>query len=584
MASENLNKKQRAQPLRRGKACLNCRHLKIKCDGARPVCGQCTRVPKEDPCEFTDTMSRTQELESTVQRLQFRLNELQGVTGPSNHGHGGRYRQASDARSSPFSGSSGSDASPTFPSFNSRPHSAPSSDSSFLDFQEPPLVVIQMLLQTFLPHATQFGFFLHPQRFSDAALLPLPFGDERRPSPALLCVVYLYGVHLSQSQPLLASEPVFLKRAQQNISTELSVHTHPMHILHTIQAQVLLSSYLFRTKRFLEAEFYANGAATLALGYQFHKIRSARPGTPPLLGVPVLLEVYPTPPADAIEEGERIRAFWAVACLQSNLNIALNAASGAFCILESPGTEIDTPWPLELADYEAGAIPPGYSGQESIRHFLTDDPLPPSPACMLHAKASVLLYRAARLGARWSPTFQPQERAAYATSYTWLDRRITQFWESLPPIYTFYTASASASARTVVLAHALTAAAAIKLNHSAAASGSSVDAQAKCVDATRAILAIFGDEAVRDRVTAHPVVGSLMTMACRVLMDEVRRARAFRTTWAAGVGSALPPPSKEEVSFVEEVRAGMGTMAVYAVGCPLIEYQLRKLRQQYDTM
>ncbi|KAJ7763051.1 Zn(2)-Cys(6) binuclear cluster domain-containing protein [Mycena metata] len=572
-SSENSTKKQRTQPLRRGKACINCRHLKIKCDGVRPVCGQCARVPKDDPCEFTDTMSRTQELESTVERLQSRLNELQGVAGPSNHGH---------ARRSPFNGSSGSDASPTFPNFSSRPHSAPSSSSSFLDFQEPPLVVIQRLLQTFLPHATQFGFFLDLQRFSDAALLPFPFGDERRPSPALLCVVYLYGVHLSRSQPLLASEPVFLKCAQQNISTAISVHTHPMHILHTIQAQVLLSTYLFRTKRFLEAEFHANGAATLALGYQLHKIRSARPNTPPLLGVPTLLEeVYPTPPADAIEEGERIRAFWAVASLQSNLNIALGAASGAFCILEAPGgAAIDTPWPLELADYEAGAMPPGYSGQESIRHFLTDDSFPRhSPPSMFHAKASVLLYRAARLGASWSPSFQPQEHAAYTTSYTWLDRRITQFWESLPPIYTLYTtASASASGRTLVLAHALVAAAAIKLNRPACSA--SAEAQTKCIDAARAILSVFGDasDAVPDRAIVHPVVGWLMALACRVLLDAVRHCqRVFRMGWA---------PSGEEVTFVgeEELRAGMATMGVYAVGCPLVEYQLGKVRQEYDAM
>ncbi|KAJ7122217.1 hypothetical protein C8R44DRAFT_705188 [Mycena epipterygia] len=332
MNSDSSNKKQRGQPLRRGKACLNCRHLKIKCDGVRPVCGQCKRVPKEDQCEFTDTMSRTQELESTVFHLQSRLNALQSVAGPSNYP--GPWRE----QSSPV-----------------------------------------------------------------ATLLPLPMGDDRRPSPALLCVVYLWGIHLSHSQPLLSSEPIFLKRAQQYISTEISARTHPTHFLHTIQAQVLLATYLFRNKRFLEAEFYVNGAATLTLGYQLHKIRSARPGTPPLLGVPVLLEVYPAPPADAVEEGERIRAFWAVACLQSNLNIALNSAKGTFCILESLGPEIDTPWPLEIADYEEGLLAPGYVGQESIKHFLTDDPPSTSPISMLHAKASVLLYRVARLGSNWSP-------------------------------------------------------------------------------------------------------------------------------------------------------------------------------------
>ncbi|KAJ6573161.1 hypothetical protein DFH09DRAFT_396460, partial [Mycena vulgaris] len=392
MSSESSNKSHRTQPLRRGKACLNCRY--------RPVCGPCMRVPKDDECEFTDTMSRTQELEHTVLRLQSRLDELQGVPGPSNYAGPSHF----PARNSPFSGSSGS-------------QSSPSSENSFVGFQEPPFMMIQMLLQHFLPQAAQFGFFLHPSRFRDAALLPLPFGDERRPSPALLCVVYLWGVHLSQSQPLLSSEPIFLARAQQHVSTEISANTHPGHFLHTIQAQVLLATYLFRNKHFLEAEFYANGAATLALGYQLHKIRSSRPGTPPLLGVPVLLEVYPAPPADAVEEGERIRGFWAVASLQSNLHIALNSASGAFCILASPGAEIDTPWPLEIADYEAGALPPAYHNQETIRQFLTDDHPTASSISTLHAQASVLLYRAARLGTNWSPSLQPQALASYTTSH-----------------------------------------------------------------------------------------------------------------------------------------------------------------------
>ncbi|KAJ7164385.1 hypothetical protein C8R46DRAFT_1278640 [Mycena filopes] len=581
MTSENLNHKLRAQKLGRGKACLNCRHLKIKCDGVRPICGQCKRVPKDDPCEFIDTTSRTHELESIVHRLQSRINELQGVAGPSNYGHHPRHASDRSSRSSPFSGSSGSDASATFGQFNSGPHSL-SPDHSILGFQEPPMVVIHMLLQAFLPHATHFGFFLHPQRFQDAVKLPLPFGDERRPSPALLCVVYLFGIHLSQSPPLLASEPAFLKRAQQNISTEI---THPHHMLHTIQAQVLLCTYLLRTKRFLEAEFYANGAATLALGYQLHKIRSVRPGTPPLLGVPMLLEVYPPPPADAVEEGERIRAFWAVATTQINLNVALNAATGTFCILEAAGAEIDTPWPLELRDYEAGAVAPGYTGQATIRQFLTDDlaAAPPGPACMLHAKASVLLYRAARLGASWSPNLQPQERAAYTLSYTWLDTRITQFWRVLPPIYAL--APDSASARTLLLTHALTAAALIKLHQRPTTSPSDSTAQTKTLVAARAVLRALADESVPapSGAIAHPVLGALGTLACGLLLDEVRRASAFRAAWAAGINTAVPPPGEEELGIAGEVRAGIHTMAGYAGGCPLTEYQLRKLRQQYET-
>ncbi|KAJ6621028.1 hypothetical protein B0H10DRAFT_2019704 [Mycena sp. CBHHK59/15] len=567
--------KPHSRPLRRGKACLNCRHLKIKCDGVRPLCGPCARVPKEDPCEFTDITSRTKELEDTVYRLQSRINELESMPSSSTSysqrfSLSGSPPPQSSAGSSPFSGSSvGS---------RSSPHS--SSENSFLGIQEPPLVMIQMLLDYFLPHATQFGFFLHIDRFRNSAMLSLPFGDARRPSPALLCVVYLWGVYLSHSQPLLASEPAFLKRAQQHISTEISASNDAKHILHAIQAQVLLSTYLFRNKRFLEAEFHANGAATLVLGYQLHKIRSPRPGSPNLLGVPVLSEVYPGPPQDVVEEGEQIRGFWAVTCLQSNLNVALSSASSTFSILESPGTEIDTPWPLEIADYEAGRLPSGQQSQETIRAFLTEDPPKTSPPCMLYAKASVLLHRASRLGSKWSPNLPPQEFSSFMNSYTWLDQRITKFWETLPPLYDFY--NDAAAARTLVVAHALTAAAAIKLHRNPSAADP--EAQKKCVFAASAIIAALADTNIADFTTAHPIVGSLCMMGCRILMDEIRKAHMFRASWAQSLGLVLPPPSPVEAALTADLQNGITTMTMYAVGSPLIKYQLAKLQQQYEAL
>ncbi|KAJ7260985.1 hypothetical protein C8J57DRAFT_1719788 [Mycena rebaudengoi] len=498
-----------------------------KCDVNRPICGPCVRVPKDDPCEFTDSGSRTLELQETVFRLQSRLNQLEG--GPSNPTSFGGYRSpATDfsARSSPFSGSSAGS--------RSSPHS--SSENSFLGSEEPPLVMIQMLLQYFLPHATQFGFFLHIERFRASTLLSLPFGDDRRPSPALLCVVYLWGVHLSQTQPLMSKhEP-----------DALSAH----------------------------AEFHANGAATLALGYQLHKIRTTRPRSPPLLGVPVLMELYPGPPRDPVEEGERIRGFWVVACLQSNLNIALHSTISTSCILASPGTDIDTPWPLEISDYEGGRLPRGYRGQETVKHFLTDDPPAQSPICTLHAQASVLLHRASRLASNSSPNLPPQELASYTTSYTWLDRRITRFWETLPPLYTFY--AYPAAARTLVVAHALTAAAAI--------STPDREAPNKCIFAARTILACLGDRQILDLVCAHPIVGALCMLACRVLIDEIRKAHSMRVAWAQTLAVPLAPPATEEVALTQDLRGGISTMTTYAVGSPLIKYQLTKLQEQYQSL
>ena len=51
----------------------------MKCDGARPVCGPCTRSVFTDDCEYADAhgRSRTQMLEETIVRLEERIEELE---------------------------------------------------------------------------------------------------------------------------------------------------------------------------------------------------------------------------------------------------------------------------------------------------------------------------------------------------------------------------------------------------------------------------------------------------------------------------------------------------------------------------
>ncbi|KAF7304497.1 hypothetical protein HMN09_00852100 [Mycena chlorophos] len=566
-------------------------HLKIKCDGKRPMCGPCTRVPKDDPCEYADTMSRTQELQETVYRLQARVEELQGSAGPSGSTYSPypAFPISTSSRGSPFSDRSAG--------------SRNSFASEEAELDEPPFPMIQLLLQSFLPHATQFGFFLDLQRFHDAALLPLPLGDSLRPSAALLWVVYLWGVHLSTVQPLSASEPTFLRRAQQHIAIALSSGspTHPHFsdsngpgnsIIETIQAQVLLATYLYRTKRLLEAEVHANGAATLALRHGLHRLRSSRVGPPyasptsPFSSTPSL-----PPPNDALDEGERIRAFWAVASLQSMLSVALNgtSASAAFCVLEGPAADIDTPWPLECSDYSVGVLSVDYRGESSIRHLMTEDVFAPgSPVTMLLAKASVLMYRAVRLSATaLAPS--PQHVAALAS----LDRRITQFWASLPPIYAFYPDAAVS--RTLALVHILVSGAALRLHSFSLSSGSpgrGPDASRdKRLFAARTILEVLGDVRIADRAKAHPVVGSVGVAACRALMEELGRVRAGWTLPTPTLGShnvsahgQVQGQGEEAAALMLDLSNGVAALEVFSGESRLIEWQLQSLRREFEVL
>ncbi|KAJ7472745.1 hypothetical protein FB451DRAFT_1134335 [Mycena latifolia] len=573
--------KPRTEPLRRGKACLNCRHLKIRCDGARPVCGPCTRVPKDDECEFSDVNSRTKELQATISRLKARVKELESTDGipprmmltppdPVSFG-----AEASDSSFNYLRTSTSSPVSSVI-SGGSSLVSSPDRDSdhSLLGVQEPPLAMMQMLLDQFLPHAPQFGFFMHIGRFRASALLQLPLGHPARPSPALLCAVYLWGIHLSRSEPMISYEAVFIRRAQQHISTELSDSVHPVHRIHTIQAHVLLSTYFLRNKQFLEAEFHTNGAVTLALGYHLHNIRSSRPSSPPLLGVPGFAEVFPEPPRDDVEEGERIRGFWTVVFHQNNLIMTLRSAN-SFSILDSPGLHIDTPWPLDITEYELGMLPSDFRGNDTVNNFVVRGVPGPTSVFALQIQASVLLQRAVQLAKTWSPAMAPQAAAAYMNTSGWLNARIQQFSAGIPLVGDYY--GRRDDARTLAITHALLGTALIQLHKNGA------DTSTVCVNAARTILTVLGDTNVPDFMCAAPVVGTLLLLACQVIIRDIERTRYFRSS----LGSTLNVDvawNSEEAALLVDLQNGLTTMTIYAIDSPLIQYQLTKVQQKCDAL
>nr|GAT53551.1 predicted protein [Mycena chlorophos] len=546
----DATRRPRSTPLRRGKACLVCRHLKIKCDGVRPRCGPCVLNPKEEACHYNEANSRTQELEETVARLRLRVAELE--------------RSSTLSASPP--GSPSTSPSPSSPdSFSSR-RSTPN-----VGTQEPPLPTIQTLLDAFLPHAAQVGFFLHVDNFRASALLPFPMGDVRRPSPALLRVVYLWGLHLSQTPSLLSPETTLLQLAQQALSTEISDRSGLPHALHTIQAQVLLSNYLLRNKQFLEAEYHANGAATLAMAYQLHRVCSSRVDassstteTDRDLGWPI----------SPVDEGERIRCFWTVVCLQSSFAFVVgNIATTSLSILESSSNEIDTPWPEDFAEYESRLAPSPCVSQETIKTFLVGDPQPVYSLSALQAQAMVLLHRALRLGSKWTPALalQPDAFASFVSSVTWLEGRMEFFWGSLPP-----------EASTSPLICCTIAAATLALHQRMSESSPNAAASAaRCLWAARLIISSASSDS-RPSV-ACPLFGSLCTLAADAILNSLREARHFHDSFMIGLGLDSPV-SDEETVLLGDMQGALQTMESYAPGNPLLQHQLGKVRRKYETI
>jgi hypothetical protein len=191
-------------------------------------------------------------------------------------------------------------------------------------------------INAFLPHAPQLGFFLHPQLLEALAGGANP---GQMASPALLDTIYLWGSHLSRSDQ---REKSLLSDALRSTAMSLSgVHSTNI-ILHTIQAEVLLAQYFFRNARILEGRYHVAAAVSICLISGLHKIRSAdmRQSERPVLDVL-------SPATDAVEEGERINAFWTVL----TLNNCWFGADGSPSNVSYAAHGVDTPWPLDIRSY-----------------------------------------------------------------------------------------------------------------------------------------------------------------------------------------------------------------------------------------
>ncbi|KAJ7706494.1 hypothetical protein B0H16DRAFT_1901645 [Mycena metata] len=164
-------------------------------------------------------------------------------------------------------------------------------------------------------------------------------------------------------------------------------------------------------------------------------------------------------------------------------------------------------------------------------------------------------------------------------SYDWLEYRLSQFWDSFPPLPALRD-EADVAARALALTHAITAAAAIKLRESRPDAGSRL-AQGKRVAAARGILASLG---AFHSANVHPIVGSLYSIACHVLLEEIRAAREFREVWAESLGQRMSPPASDEDRLVADLRDGLVTMAVYAAESSFIAHKFNVLMQYYASM
>ncbi|KAG6906756.1 hypothetical protein DXG01_012259 [Tephrocybe rancida] len=194
-------------------------------------------------------------------------------------------------------------------------------------------------------------------------MLPQPIGDVARPSPALLSAVYLWSRHLSRPQG--PPEQLFLSSTLHHLAKDLS-GTHPHRVIHSIQAEVLLSYYYLKSGKMLEGNHHADAALSLAIANNLHRIRSQGAST----------QVF-APPVDPIEENERIDAFWTVLVLNNHWS-TIQESNSMYLPLQNAA--VDTPWPIDSIqrDYVRMVFLDVQPGLLTLIH----QPMLPAASCM----------------------------------------------------------------------------------------------------------------------------------------------------------------------------------------------------------
>ncbi|KXN90636.1 hypothetical protein AN958_03876 [Leucoagaricus sp. SymC.cos] len=554
--------------LQRGKACLRCRKRKMKCDGVKPACQQCTRAKKPDACEYDDGKgkTRTQIMRETIARLERRVRELEdpeyvspAVTLYDPHGHSRSGSSGSSIGSpdssflsvshSPFP--SGSPTSPAAAWIQVRFHhsyspsvlNVPSpSPSPFLSetvyYEEPrshlPISVefSTLLLDIFAPHQQQCGLGISIQRIRESLHRP----PSEQPHPVLLNSIYLWACFVSRPEPLCQQEDLYLRHVLETLPDALKSTDK---LVDVIQASCLLSMYYLANGRMCEGGYHASAAAALAV-----QAGLSRDVFQHDLWLPTCrFEDFDLKPVkSSIQEGSRILAFWQIFALDRFWNI------------------ISCPWPQEMSDYETGlvnrctSIPP-------IRAFLNGDVSSGGFTPMvLRAKASALLAQA-DVVANHSGV---KQNGRFSDEQTNLDHTIGLFLSMLVPINQLNQVIPEEK-QSLILAHTLANCATIHL-HRAAAHDSSLSFE-KCSHAARACVTVMKQINDQDYPFLDPVLAPCWSNVADHLVMELDTLE-----------SAWPIMSTSEVR--DELNIILHVMTMFSTRYPVVTPALNKLQKR----
>ncbi|KAF7360719.1 Fungal-trans domain-containing protein [Mycena venus] len=379
-----------------------------------------------------------------------------------------------------------------------------------------------------------------------------------RLAAGLLDALHLWAIHLSGSNEVRASEANYLSRALRATGDGLSGTHHRNTILHNIQAEVLLSHYFLRNNRFLEANYHTSAAVSLVLSSGVHRIRS---GDLHASGGPLVPAVRRLPPAqDAIEENERINAFWTVLTLNNCWTTADGSPSN-ICYT-TPDARIDTPWPLDINSPDALSLPDPSIG--TVTNFLAGLPDVGVSMAALHAKAAILFEQASRLASQYHQSLINGELNQFFRSFSAVDSLIARFKESLPAVQLHPT-------RKILLIHCLAHVSTIQLHNPFVIENAA--SRMHVLESARRIVVELSHAPVNEFIYVDPIMGTLLMATCQAFIAELGRLKRHR-----GSGH------QEKRSLVEAIQTVLAIMGIFSPSCPLMNSQLTIMQELYRNL
>ncbi|KAL1683663.1 hypothetical protein EV122DRAFT_201461 [Schizophyllum commune] len=402
----------------------------------------------------------------------------------------------------------------------------------------PPM--IPQLVDDFLPWAEEFGFFLNKELFRTS--LNPSNGPVLQYSRALIAAACLWGAHLSHAADLACHEASYLAETLQQLATALS-QDHPLCVVHTIQTEVLLSTYFLCQGRQLEGQVHAGAAGALAMGARLHKaIRASGDATT-------------VPSAD---DDDKIDAFWELygltACWSSHFGYTS-------CIGADNISQIETPWPGEISIPDAAP--------QTLLHFpsavLARTMSNTTSLRALRAQAVFLYETSVILARQYHPGLSARNFEAYFAAFRAHDKLLEAFRSTLAP--PGYPPHSPQVARILLLIHTLVHAAVIKLNEVFITHEPT--SWARYVASAEAVVDLYVSSPMDNLLHFNPIFASLRSVIADALITALHRMRSVRPfSFKLRSADSGPLPKEEDVSAC--LQKACAVMALIALDCPLM--------------